>query len=71
MVFSEFRRKFDVLAPHLTKKLGRNYIVKDERRVSGLRTDGARTPIMGSSGRERTHTRAHAHAHAHTPLSKT
>ncbi|XP_031428134.1 unconventional myosin-XVIIIa-like isoform X2 [Clupea harengus] len=34
MVFSEFRRKFDVLAPHLTKKLGRNYIVKDERRAA-------------------------------------
>lgn len=34
MVFSEFRRRFDVLAPHLTKKHGRNYIVKDERRVS-------------------------------------
>uniref|UniRef100_A0A671LJN6 Unconventional myosin-XVIIIa-like n=1 Tax=Sinocyclocheilus anshuiensis TaxID=1608454 RepID=A0A671LJN6_9TELE len=32
-VFSEFRRRFDVLAPHLTKKLGRNYIVKDEKRV--------------------------------------
>ncbi|KAL2095355.1 hypothetical protein ACEWY4_010074 [Coilia grayii] len=34
MVFMEFRRKFDVLAPHLTKKLGRNYIVKDERRAA-------------------------------------
>uniref|UniRef100_A0A8C1K6A6 Myosin XVIIIAa n=1 Tax=Cyprinus carpio TaxID=7962 RepID=A0A8C1K6A6_CYPCA len=34
MVFSEFRRRFDILAPHLTKKLGRNYIVKDEKRVS-------------------------------------
>lgn len=33
MVFSEFRRRFDVLAPHLTKKHGRNYIVMDERRV--------------------------------------
>uniref|UniRef100_A0A4W6F9C6 Myosin XVIIIAa n=1 Tax=Lates calcarifer TaxID=8187 RepID=A0A4W6F9C6_LATCA len=33
MVFSEFRRRFDVLAPHLTKKHGRNYIVKDERRA--------------------------------------
>lgn len=33
MVFSEFRRRFDVLAPHLTKKHGRNYIVVDERRV--------------------------------------
>uniref|UniRef100_A0A672P081 Unconventional myosin-XVIIIa-like n=1 Tax=Sinocyclocheilus grahami TaxID=75366 RepID=A0A672P081_SINGR len=33
MVFSEFRRRFDVLAPHLTKKLGRNYIVKDEKRA--------------------------------------
>uniref|UniRef100_A0A671LCP4 Unconventional myosin-XVIIIa-like n=1 Tax=Sinocyclocheilus anshuiensis TaxID=1608454 RepID=A0A671LCP4_9TELE len=32
-VFSEFRRRFDVLAPHLTKKLGRNYIVKDEKRA--------------------------------------
>ena len=34
MVFSEFRRRFDVLAPHLTKKHGRNYIVMDEKRVS-------------------------------------
>uniref|UniRef100_A0AAY4CZ89 Uncharacterized protein n=1 Tax=Denticeps clupeoides TaxID=299321 RepID=A0AAY4CZ89_9TELE len=34
MGFSEFRRRFDVLTPHLTKKLGRNYIVKDEKRVS-------------------------------------
>ena len=34
MVFAEFRRRFDVLAPHLTKKLGRNFIVKDEKRVS-------------------------------------
>lgn len=33
MVFSEFRRRFDVLAPHLTKKHGRNYIVMDEKRV--------------------------------------
>ncbi|XP_062869694.1 unconventional myosin-XVIIIa-like isoform X1 [Trichomycterus rosablanca] len=33
MVFSEFRRRFDVLAPHLSKKLGRNYIVKDEKRA--------------------------------------
>nr|XP_019941639.1 PREDICTED: unconventional myosin-XVIIIa-like isoform X2 [Paralichthys olivaceus] len=33
MVFSEFRRRFDVLAPHLSKKHGRNYIVKDERRA--------------------------------------
>lgn len=33
LVFSEFRRRFDVLAPHLTKKHGRNYIVVDERRV--------------------------------------
>ncbi|KAK2111481.1 Unconventional myosin-XVIIIa [Saguinus oedipus] len=33
MVFSEFRRRFDVLAPHLTKKHGRNYIVVDERRA--------------------------------------
>lgn len=33
MVFSEFRRRFDVLAPHLTKKHGRNYIVVDEKRV--------------------------------------
>ncbi|XP_041657271.1 unconventional myosin-XVIIIa-like isoform X2 [Cheilinus undulatus] len=33
MVFSEFRRRFDVLAPHLTKKHGRNYIVKDEKRA--------------------------------------
>lgn len=33
MVFSEFRRRFEVLAPHLTKKHGRNYIVVDERRV--------------------------------------
>uniref|UniRef100_A0AAQ4S497 Myosin motor domain-containing protein n=1 Tax=Gasterosteus aculeatus aculeatus TaxID=481459 RepID=A0AAQ4S497_GASAC len=33
MVFSEFRRRFDVLAPHLTKKHGRHYIVTDERRA--------------------------------------
>ncbi|XP_072325691.1 unconventional myosin-XVIIIa isoform X3 [Scyliorhinus torazame] len=33
MVFSEFRNRFDVLAPHLTKKHGRNYIVKDEKRA--------------------------------------
>ncbi|XP_041851008.1 unconventional myosin-XVIIIa-like isoform X1 [Melanotaenia boesemani] len=33
MVFSEFRRRFDVLAPHLTKKHGRNYIVSDEKRA--------------------------------------
>ncbi|XP_015994506.2 unconventional myosin-XVIIIa isoform X17 [Rousettus aegyptiacus] len=33
LVFSEFRRRFDVLAPHLTKKHGRNYIVVDERRA--------------------------------------
>ncbi|XP_065137172.1 unconventional myosin-XVIIIa isoform X4 [Paramisgurnus dabryanus] len=33
LVFSEFRRRFDVLAPHLTKKHGRNYIVTDERRA--------------------------------------
>ncbi|KAM3842352.1 unconventional myosin-XVIIIa-like, partial [Diretmus argenteus] len=32
MVFSEFRRRFDVLAPHLTKKHGRHYIVTDEKR---------------------------------------
>uniref|UniRef100_G1QSN8 Myosin XVIIIA n=1 Tax=Nomascus leucogenys TaxID=61853 RepID=G1QSN8_NOMLE len=36
MVFSEFRRRFDVLAPHLTKKHGRNYIVVDERRVASV-----------------------------------
>lgn len=35
MVFSEFRRRFDVLTPHLTKKHGRHYIVTDEKRVSG------------------------------------
>ncbi|KAK7171812.1 hypothetical protein R3I93_004186 [Phoxinus phoxinus] len=33
LVFSEFRRRFDVLTPHLTKKHGRNYIVTDERRA--------------------------------------
>ncbi|XP_061683940.1 unconventional myosin-XVIIIa isoform X4 [Syngnathoides biaculeatus] len=33
MVFSEFRRRFDVLAPHLTKKLGRHYIVTNEKRA--------------------------------------
>ncbi|XP_035390114.1 unconventional myosin-XVIIIa isoform X4 [Electrophorus electricus] len=33
MVFSEFRRRFDVLAPHLSKKLGRNYVVTDEKRA--------------------------------------
>uniref|UniRef100_A0A8V1AK17 Myosin motor domain-containing protein n=1 Tax=Gallus gallus TaxID=9031 RepID=A0A8V1AK17_CHICK len=36
MVFAEFRRRFDVLAPHLTKKHGRNYIVVDEKRVRSL-----------------------------------
>ncbi|XP_053130593.1 unconventional myosin-XVIIIa isoform X13 [Hemicordylus capensis] len=34
MVFAEFRRRFDVLAPHLTKKHGRNYIVMDEKRAA-------------------------------------
>lgn len=43
MVFSEFRRRFDVLAPHLTKKHGRNYIVVDERRV-GLGPHGPTGP---------------------------
>ncbi|XP_051534427.1 unconventional myosin-XVIIIa-like isoform X2 [Myxocyprinus asiaticus] len=33
LVFSEFRRRFDVLTPHLTKKHGRNYFVTDERRA--------------------------------------
>ncbi|XP_054868323.1 unconventional myosin-XVIIIa isoform X10 [Amphiprion ocellaris] len=33
MVFSEFRRRFDVLAPHLTKKHGRHYLVTDEKRA--------------------------------------
>ncbi|XP_070983768.1 unconventional myosin-XVIIIa-like isoform X7 [Oncorhynchus clarkii lewisi] len=33
MVFSEFRRRFDVLVPHLTKKHGRNYMVTDEKRA--------------------------------------
>ncbi|XP_068601584.1 unconventional myosin-XVIIIa [Brachionichthys hirsutus] len=33
MVFSEFRRRFDVLAPNLTKKHGRHYIVTDEKRA--------------------------------------
>ncbi|XP_076138238.1 unconventional myosin-XVIIIa isoform X7 [Alosa pseudoharengus] len=33
LVFSEFRRRFDVLAPHLTKKHGRNFIVTDEKRA--------------------------------------
>ncbi|XP_026082180.1 unconventional myosin-XVIIIa-like isoform X6 [Carassius auratus] len=33
LVFSEFRRRFDVLTPHLTKKHGRNYIVTDEKRA--------------------------------------
>uniref|UniRef100_A0A8C5H8F3 Unconventional myosin-XVIIIa-like n=1 Tax=Gouania willdenowi TaxID=441366 RepID=A0A8C5H8F3_GOUWI len=46
MVFSEFRRRFDVLAPHLTKKLGRNYIVKDEKRVSQL----SDTCCLGKAG---------------------
>ncbi|XP_028321504.1 unconventional myosin-XVIIIa isoform X13 [Gouania willdenowi] len=35
MVFSEFRRRFDVLAPHLSKKHGRHYIVTDEKRAVG------------------------------------
>uniref|UniRef100_A0A3Q2DY49 Myosin XVIIIA b n=1 Tax=Cyprinodon variegatus TaxID=28743 RepID=A0A3Q2DY49_CYPVA len=33
MVFSEFRRRFDVLAPQPTKKHGRNHIVPDEKRA--------------------------------------
>ncbi|XP_063060919.1 unconventional myosin-XVIIIa isoform X3 [Engraulis encrasicolus] len=33
LVFSEFRRRFDVLAPQLTKKHGRNFIVTDEKRA--------------------------------------
>ncbi|KAE8622150.1 hypothetical protein XENTR_v10005115 [Xenopus tropicalis] len=33
MVFCEFRRRFDILVPHLTKKHGRNYIVTDEKRA--------------------------------------
>nr|XP_057935140.1 unconventional myosin-XVIIIa isoform X9 [Doryrhamphus excisus] len=33
MVFSEFQRRFDVLAPHLTKKQGRHYIVTDDKRA--------------------------------------
>uniref|UniRef100_A0A4W6CBF9 Myosin XVIIIA n=1 Tax=Lates calcarifer TaxID=8187 RepID=A0A4W6CBF9_LATCA len=33
MVFSEFRRRFDVLAPHLTKRHSRHYIVTDEKRA--------------------------------------
>ncbi|KAM6464667.1 unconventional myosin-XVIIIa isoform 4-T6 [Liasis olivaceus] len=33
MAFAEFRRRFDVLAPHLTKKHGRHYIVTDEKRA--------------------------------------
>ncbi|XP_075052944.1 unconventional myosin-XVIIIa isoform X2 [Mixophyes fleayi] len=33
MAFCEFRRRFDVLVPHLTKKHGRNYIVMDEKRA--------------------------------------
>ncbi|KAM3615930.1 uncharacterized protein V6R79_009861 [Siganus canaliculatus] len=33
MVFSEFRRRFDVLAPHLSKKHGRHYVVTDEKRA--------------------------------------
>uniref|UniRef100_A0A8C3AAD4 Myosin XVIIIA n=1 Tax=Cyclopterus lumpus TaxID=8103 RepID=A0A8C3AAD4_CYCLU len=41
MVFSEFRRRFDVLAPHLTKKHGRHYIVTDEKRVSVFFRAGA------------------------------
>ncbi|XP_053727997.1 unconventional myosin-XVIIIa isoform X4 [Synchiropus splendidus] len=31
MVFSEFRRRFDVLGPHLAKKHGRHYVVVDEK----------------------------------------
>ncbi|XP_075450748.1 unconventional myosin-XVIIIa isoform X5 [Ascaphus truei] len=33
MAFCEFRRRFDILVPHLTKKHGRNYIVTDEKRA--------------------------------------
>lgn len=48
MVFAEFRRRFDVLAPHLTKKHGRNYIVVDEKRVRAPRWGwccGPRVPL--------------------------
>ncbi|KAJ8280867.1 hypothetical protein GJAV_G00060170 [Gymnothorax javanicus] len=33
LVFSQFRRRFDVLAPHLTKKHGRDQVVTDEKRA--------------------------------------
>lgn len=45
MVFSEFRRRFDVLAPQLTKKHGRNYIVKDEKRVSQSAREMGRSAV--------------------------
>ncbi|TWW77777.1 Unconventional myosin-XVIIIa [Takifugu flavidus] len=43
MVFSEFRRRFDVLAPHLTKKHGRQYIVTDEKRA---RVEASRSGLL-------------------------
>lgn len=46
MVFSEFRRRFDVLAPHLGKKHGRNYIVKDEKRVSQSGREGVKSTAL-------------------------
>lgn len=49
MVFSEFRRRFDVLAPHLTKKHGRHYIVTDEKRVSGVTSRLVDTRLSGQS----------------------
>ncbi|XP_077578194.1 myosin-XVIIIa isoform X2 [Stigmatopora nigra] len=33
IVFSEFRRRFDVLVPHLTKKHGCHHVVTDEKRA--------------------------------------
>ncbi|KAJ3589848.1 hypothetical protein NHX12_010689 [Muraenolepis orangiensis] len=45
MVFAEFRRRFDVLAPHLTKKHGRNFIVTDEKRHLNANGANHRLPL--------------------------
>ncbi|KAJ3589366.1 hypothetical protein NHX12_010211 [Muraenolepis orangiensis] len=60
MVLAEFWRRFDVLAPHLTKKHGHNFIVTDEKRVSPKRftmsanmntQDNGLTAALGNTSR--------------------
>ena len=45
MTFAQFRQHFDILAPHLSKKHGRYYIVTDDKRVSQFPT-GAELPVF-------------------------